>query len=172
MVSHVSITLFFVLGCTTGGGQKQHWKINDRMCHWGSVSARRKARFFFFFLEKYVFIFQQTKKRKDCSRVFFSPFLCFIMATWNIGLALSHLRHFTARLMFNRREPKLSSLVLGITHVRSKNIVSPHTYVLEVKLLLVLNLLSSAFMDDYLWECHTDNGSTQGIRHWFYCWQW
>ena len=128
--------------------------------------------FFFFFFREICIYFPADKEEKRLQPSLFSPFLCFIMATWNIGLALSHLRHFTARLMFNRREPKLSSLVLSITHVRSENIVSPHTYVLEVKLLLVLNLLSSAFMDDYLWECHTDNGSTQGIRCWFYCWQW
>lgn len=35
-----------------------------------------------------------------------NPFLYFKMATWNTGLALSHFKHFTWRVMFNRGEFK------------------------------------------------------------------
>lgn len=95
-------------------------KWQDIVCHRGSVSARPNIHF-----QRNVDLFSTGEEGKRLQLSLFSPFLCFIMATWNIGLALSHLRHCGGRVMFRG---KAFFLVLGVTHFPSKNIFSPTTY--------------------------------------------
>ena len=58
----------------------------------------------------------QTYSRMQ--RNHFNPFLCFIVATRNAGLALSHLRHSAATVVFNQRKRK-APLRLAINHFSS-----------------------------------------------------
>lgn len=158
-VAHVSVILLFVLGYTTsmaGSNTEMLDKWQNTVCLCGSVSAGRGVHFW---RNTYLFSNRQRTGKKSLLRLLI-PFLWFIMATWNIGLALSHLRHFTAGAVFSRRQAKLFSLALSTTHFPSKNISSPNTYCMmsKKKLLLVWNVLSSAFNDQ--WERQSC---------WFYC---